>query len=202
MATAVASAISMANDDLQKTRDMFVDNKHGTDTDAGDRPAPPPDPAASRNDATGAPAQPPPSKPRSTGFALMDPERRKAIASAGGKAAHARGTAHRFDSQAASEAGRRAHARGTAHVWTPEAAREAGRKGGRAPRRPRDATKAAAAAATTVDPSREPVRNDVVSPQSAPTSEPLPNALLTPRPIAIPPIPVEPERHSQTPTLP
>ena len=77
------------------------------------------------------------SKPRSTGFALMDPERRKAIASAGGKAAHARGTAHRFDSQAASEAGRRAHARGTAHVWTPEAAREAGRKGGRAPRKPR-----------------------------------------------------------------
>ena len=74
-------------------------------------------------------------KPRSTGFALMDPERRKAIASAGGKAAHARGTAHRFDSQAASEAGRRAHERGTAHVWTPEAAREAGRKGGRAARK-------------------------------------------------------------------
>ena len=76
-------------------------------------------------------------KTRSTGFALMDPERRKAIASAGGKAAHARGTAHRFDSQAASEAGRRAHERGTAHVWTPEKAREAGRKGGRAPRKPR-----------------------------------------------------------------
>jgi general stress protein YciG len=75
------------------------------------------------------------SKPRLTGFALMDPERRRAIASAGGKAAHARGTAHRFDSQAASEAGRRAHQRGTAHVWTPEAAREAGRKGGRAARK-------------------------------------------------------------------
>lgn len=73
--------------------------------------------------------------PRRTGFALMDPERRKAIASAGGKAAHARGTAHRFDSHAASEAGRRAHQRGTAHVWTPEAAREAGRKGGRAARK-------------------------------------------------------------------
>lgn len=74
-------------------------------------------------------------RPRRTGFALMDPERRKAIASAGGKAAHARGTAHRFDSHAASEAGRRAHQRGTAHVWTPEAAREAGRKGGRAARK-------------------------------------------------------------------
>ena len=88
-------------------------------------------------------------KPRSTGFALMDPERRKAIASAGGKAAHARGTAHRFDSQAASEAGRRAHQRGTAHVWTPEAAREAGRKGGRAPRKQRVVPQAAQGPATT-----------------------------------------------------
>jgi general stress protein YciG len=76
-------------------------------------------------------------KARVTGFALMDPERRKAIASAGGKAAHARGTAHRFDSSTASAAGRRAHERGTAHVWTPEAAREAGRKGGRAARKNR-----------------------------------------------------------------
>ena len=75
-----------------------------------------------------------PAPPRRTGFALMDAERRRAIASAGGKAAHARGTAHRFDSIGASEAGRRAHERGTAHVWTPEAAREAGRKGGRAAR--------------------------------------------------------------------
>jgi len=74
---------------------------------------------------------------RLTGFALMNAERRKAIASQGGKAAHARGTAHRFDSSTASAAGRRAHERGTAHVWTPEAAREAGRKGGRAPRKPR-----------------------------------------------------------------
>ncbi len=82
---------------------------------------------------------------RLTGFALMNAERRKAIASAGGKAAHARGTAHRFDSQTASEAGRRAHQRGTAHVWTPEAAREAGRKGGRAARK-------RAQAAPAVDP--------------------------------------------------
>ena len=86
---------------------------------------------------------------RATGFALMNAERRKAIASAGGKAAHARGTAHRFDSQAASEAGRRAHQRGTAHVWTPEAAREAGRKGGRAARKRAQA--AAAASGTPTD---------------------------------------------------
>lgn len=47
-------------------------------------------------------------KPR--GFAAMTEERRKEIASAGGKAAHQRGAAHR---------------------WTENTAREAGRKGGR-----------------------------------------------------------------------
>lgn len=88
---------------------------------------------------------------RATGFALMNAERRKAIASAGGKAAHARGTAHRFDSQAASEAGRRAHQRGTAHVWTPEAAREAGRKGGRAARKRAQAAAAASGSTPSGD---------------------------------------------------
>ncbi len=43
------------------------------------------------------------------GFASMDPEKQRAIASKGGKAAHAKGTAHE---------------------WTAEEAREAGRKGG------------------------------------------------------------------------
>ncbi len=43
------------------------------------------------------------------GFASMDEERQREIASKGGKAAHAKGTAHEF---------------------TPEEAREAGRKGG------------------------------------------------------------------------
>lgn len=47
------------------------------------------------------------------GFAAMDPERQREIASAGGKAAHAKGTAHQ---------------------WTSEEAREAGREGGRASR--------------------------------------------------------------------
>lgn len=50
-----------------------------------------------------------PRKPR--GFATMSPERVRAIASKGGKTAHALGTAHTF---------------------TREQAREAGRKGGRA----------------------------------------------------------------------
>jgi uncharacterized protein len=43
------------------------------------------------------------------GFASMDPQKQKEIASKGGKAAHEKGTAHEF---------------------TPEEAREAGRKGG------------------------------------------------------------------------
>lgn len=43
------------------------------------------------------------------GFAVMDPARQREIASKGGKAAHARGTAHE---------------------WTTEEARAAGRKGG------------------------------------------------------------------------
>ena len=43
------------------------------------------------------------------GFASMDPDKQKMIASKGGRAAHAKGTAHEF---------------------TPEEARAAGRKGG------------------------------------------------------------------------
>ena len=43
------------------------------------------------------------------GFASMDPDKQRQIASKGGKAAHAKGTAHEF---------------------TPDEAREAGRKGG------------------------------------------------------------------------
>lgn len=70
------------------------------------------------------------------GFASMDPERQREIASKGGKAAHAKGTAHEFTSEEAREAGRKggkaAHAKGTAHQFTSEEAREAGRKGGRA----------------------------------------------------------------------
>lgn len=44
------------------------------------------------------------------GFRAMSPEKQKEIASLGGKAAHAKGTAH---------------------VWSSEEAKEAGRKGGR-----------------------------------------------------------------------
>lgn len=39
------------------------------------------------------------------GFAGMDPEQQREIASKGGKAAHEKGTAHEFDSREAAEAG-------------------------------------------------------------------------------------------------
>ena len=57
------------------------------------------------------PATPDPAR-RRRGFACMDPDRVRAIASKGGRAAHAAGTAHRF---------------------TTEEARAAGKKGGNAP---------------------------------------------------------------------
>ena len=41
------------------------------------------------------------------GFAAMSAEKQKAIASAGGKAAHAKGTANEFTSEKAREAGRK-----------------------------------------------------------------------------------------------
>jgi uncharacterized protein len=41
------------------------------------------------------------------GFASMDEEKQREIASKGGKAAHEKGTAHEFDSKEAQEAGRK-----------------------------------------------------------------------------------------------
>lgn len=41
------------------------------------------------------------------GFASMDPEKQREIASKGGKAAHLAGTAHEFSSEEAREAGRK-----------------------------------------------------------------------------------------------
>lgn len=41
------------------------------------------------------------------GFASMDPEKQRAIAAEGGRAAHAQGVAHEFDSEEAREAGRK-----------------------------------------------------------------------------------------------
>jgi len=67
---------------------------------------------------------------RFRGFASMDKDRQRLIASKGGRAAHEKGTAHEFSSGEASEAAKKGHERGTAHEFTSEEARLAGRKGG------------------------------------------------------------------------
>jgi general stress protein YciG len=70
------------------------------------------------------------------GFASMDQEKQRQIASKGGRIAHQKGRAHQFTSEEARVAGRKgglaAHQRGKAHEFTSEEAREAGRKGGQA----------------------------------------------------------------------
>jgi general stress protein YciG len=63
------------------------------------------------------------------GFASMDPEKQKEIASKGGKAAHERGTAHEFTSEEAREAGRKG---GEAVSKNRQHMSEIGRKGGEA----------------------------------------------------------------------
>lgn len=65
------------------------------------------------------------------GFASMDPEQQREIASEGGKAAHQSGRAHEFDSEEAREAGRKG---GQAVSKDREHMREIGRKGGEASR--------------------------------------------------------------------
>ena len=46
-------------------------------------------------------------KARGRGFASMDAEKQRSIASLGGRAAHQQGTAHEFSSEEAREAGRK-----------------------------------------------------------------------------------------------
>jgi len=56
-----------------------------------------------------------PSTPRRSprGFAAMDPQRQREIASLGGRAAHQSGHAHEFTSEEARVAGRKRHAGGS-----------------------------------------------------------------------------------------
>jgi general stress protein YciG len=61
------------------------------------------------------------------GFASMDPDKQKEIASEGGKAAHEQGTAHEFDSEEARAAGRKG---GEAVSRDREHMAAIGRKGG------------------------------------------------------------------------
>ncbi len=69
------------------------------------------------------------------GFASMNEDEQREIASKGGRAAHKKGTAHKFDSGEARDAGRKggraAHEKGTAQEFDSGEAREAGRKGGK-----------------------------------------------------------------------
>jgi len=59
-----------------------------------------------------------PSSPRKSlrGFAAMDPQRQREIASLGGRAAHQSGHAHEFTSEEARAAGKKRHARASASV--------------------------------------------------------------------------------------
>ena len=70
------------------------------------------------------------------GFGSMDEAKRREIASKGGQAAHAKGSAHQFSPdearQAGSKGGKAAHEKGSAHEFSSEEARAAGRKGGEA----------------------------------------------------------------------
>ncbi|HEV2472987.1 MAG TPA: KGG domain-containing protein [Chthonomonadales bacterium] len=63
------------------------------------------------------------------GFAAMDEQKQRDIASRGGKAAHQRGAAHEFDSREAREAGRKG---GEAISRDRQHMAEIGRKGGEA----------------------------------------------------------------------
>lgn len=50
-------------------------------------------------------------QPRKRGFAAMDPEKQRLIASMGGRSAHESGNAHEFTSEEARAAGRLRHAK-------------------------------------------------------------------------------------------
>ena len=62
------------------------------------------------------------------GFASMDPERQREIASEGGKAAHEKGTAHEFTSEEARRAGSMSH--GNRQSEQSSSRSESGKQGG------------------------------------------------------------------------
>lgn len=66
-----------------------------------------PETQAAPSEAQGTSAPTEERRPRRRGFAAMDRDRVKEIASKGGKAAHAAGTAHQFSSDEARNAGRK-----------------------------------------------------------------------------------------------
>lgn len=85
--------------------------------------------------------------PARRGFAAMDESRQKSIASAGGRAAHEKGTAHEFNREEARAAGRKggeAVSENRAHMAA------IGRKGGEARQAALHAKRASASAAVSV----------------------------------------------------
>lgn len=91
------------------------------------------------------------------GFASMDPARQREIASAGGRAAHASGNAHEFDSEEARRAGQKG---GEAVSENREHMAEIGRKGGESSHGSRSAASRSedsgrSASRRSSDPSRE-----------------------------------------------
>ncbi|WP_040788061.1 KGG domain-containing protein [Massilia niastensis] len=69
---------------------------------------------------------------RNRGFASMDPARQREIASQGGKAAHAKGTAHEFTSEEARRAGSMSHGnRQSASAGTGSASRSSSKTSSR-----------------------------------------------------------------------
>lgn len=97
---------------IREDDDLHTGHEHAGEHH-GEVASPPPRVAEEK-----APQEGQPRKKARRGFAAMSPEKQREIASLGGKAAHAKGTAHEF---------------------SPEEAREAGRKGGQAAQRARQA---------------------------------------------------------------
>lgn len=64
------------------------------------------------------------------GFASMDPERQREIASEGGKAAHEKGTAHEFTSEEARRAGSMSHGNRQADQSSTGSASDSSKQGG------------------------------------------------------------------------
>lgn len=82
------------------------------------------------------------------GFASMDRSKQREIASKGGKAAHAKGTAHEFDSGEAREAGRKG---GVAVSRNREHMAAIGRRGGEARGQSRNRTNASTSHSTSIE---------------------------------------------------
>lgn len=91
------------------------------------------------NEKSGKPGKPGKSGKGKQGFASMSKEKRSEIARKGGKAAHAKGTAHKYDASEAREAGRLG---GEAVSKNREHMAEIGRRGGTSKHRNKMAKKA------------------------------------------------------------